>query len=148
ARPFTFPRARPPRRTTPRTPMAANRRKRPCAAPPPRSSAGFRAPSVACEPEADGRFPWFGPVGVAGRRHLEREGAALVGPADRAAEVLAAQGARVAPCRAAGEGRRQDTSASHGAPHGATSGLVRALWGQAEAPRGGGSGLRGGGEDR
>src|SRR5690606_32739506 len=43
---------------------------------------------------------------------------------------------------------RQDPSASDGAPHGATSGLVRAVWGQAEAPRGGGSALRGGGEDR
>ena len=96
--------------------MAANGRKRLCAASPPRSSAGFRAPSRACEPEADGRFPWFGPVGVAGRRHLEREVAAQVGPADRAAEALPAQGARVAPCRAAGESRRQDPSASNGAP--------------------------------
>jgi hypothetical protein len=55
---------------------------------------------------------------------------------ERAFEVLAAQAARVAPCRAAGEGSRQDPSASHGAPHGATSGLVRAVWGQAAAPRG------------
>lgn len=82
------------------------------------------------------RFPCFRPVGIASRRLLEREVAAQVGPADRAAEVLAAQGARVAPCRAAGEGRRQDPSAPEGAPHGATSGLVRAVCGQAEAPRG------------